>query len=514
MSHDELRIKDLCPDLGKPWWRVPHLLKLNALLIAPFLTSYVGGYDGSVLNGMQTVPVWQDDFHHPKGGILGLMVTMQVIGGIACLPFAPFAADIFGRRHPVAFGSVLTVFGAALQGGATNLGMFIAGRFFIGVGGSFAAVSAAPLIAELSYPTHRAIFTAVYNTSWYLGSIVAAWVTYGTFAMPNSWSWRIPSLLQALVSVIQIFTIYVVPESPRWLIANDRTEEASRILSKYHAGSDEPSELVRFEVAEITAAIEFERANKSTSFLQFFRTKGNIHRFAITVLLGFIIQWCGNSLISSYLILILNNIGITDPETQNLINGGLQIYNMVVATTAACLVDRLGRRFLFLLSTIGMMFSFVIWIILSARNQQLNYEKKGLGIGVVVMVFVFYAFYNFAMNPLPIAYLVEVLPYTLRAKGLTIFNLAQFSSSLFNGFVNPVGMEALGWRYYIVFACALALWLIIIYFLFPETRGMSLEEVSQVFDGKEALARTHDVKQATFAEGDHLEHIVGREEKA
>jgi hypothetical protein len=92
--------------------------------------------------------------------------------------------------------------------------------------------------------------------------------------MPNSWSWRIPSLLQALVSVIQIFTIYVVPESPRWLIANDRTEEASRILSKYHAGSDEPSELVRFEVAEITAAIEFERANKSTSFLQFFRTSG------------------------------------------------------------------------------------------------------------------------------------------------------------------------------------------------------------------------------------------------
>ncbi|KAJ4193628.1 hypothetical protein NW755_003622 [Fusarium falciforme] len=359
MSHDELRIKDLYPDLGKPWWRVPHLLKLNALLIAPFLTSYVGGYDGSVLDWMQTVSVWQEDLKHPKGGILGLMVTMQVIGGIACLPFAPFAADVFGRRHPVAS----------------------AGRFFIGVGGSFAAVSAAPLIAELSYPTHRAIFTAVYNTSWYLGSIVAAW---------------------ALVSIIQIFTIYFAPESPRWLIANDQTEEASRILSKYHAGSDEPNELVRFEVAEITAAIEFEQ--------------GNIHRFAITVLLGFIIQWCGNSLISSYLILILNNIGITNPETQNLINGGLQIYNMVVATTAACLVDRLGGRFLFLLSTNGMMFSFVTWIILSARNQQLDYEKKGLSIGVVAMVFIFYAFYNFAMNPLPIAYLVEVLPYTLRAK--------------------------------------------------------------------------------------------------
>ncbi|RSL79403.1 hypothetical protein CEP51_007381 [Fusarium floridanum] len=126
---------------------------------------------------------------------------MQVIGGIACLPFAPFFADIFGRRHPVAFGSALTVFGAALQGGATNLGMFIAGRFFIGVGNSFAAVAAAPLIAEL-----------------------------------------------ALSSIIQIFAIYFVPESPRWLIANDRTEQATQILSKYRVGSDEPNELVRFEV--------------------------------------------------------------------------------------------------------------------------------------------------------------------------------------------------------------------------------------------------------------------------
>ncbi|RSM14819.1 hypothetical protein CDV31_005253 [Fusarium ambrosium] len=108
----------------------------------------------------------------------------------------------------------------------------------------------------------------------------------------------------------------------------------------------------------------------------------------------------------------------------------------------------------------------------------------------------------------------EVLPCTLRTKGLIIFNLAQFSSSLFNGFVNPVGMKALGWKSDIVFACSLALWFIIIYFLFRETRGMSLEEVSQVFDGKEALARTYDVKQATFAEGDHLEDAMGKEEKA
>lgn len=106
----------------------------------------------------------------------------------------------------------------------------------------------------------------------YVGAIVAAWSTYGTFRMPNSWSWRIPSLLQALVSIIQVIFIYFVPESPRWLIANGRTAEASKILSIHHAGSEEPDELVRLQVAQITSTVEFERSIESVSYLQFLQT--------------------------------------------------------------------------------------------------------------------------------------------------------------------------------------------------------------------------------------------------
>jgi MFS family permease len=124
------------------------------------------------------------------------------------------------------------------------------------------------------------------------------------------------------------------------------------------------------------------------------------------------------------------------------------------------------------------------------------------------MVFVFYAFYNFAMNPLPIAYLLEVLPYTLRAKGLTVFNLAQYCSSLFNGFVNPVALDAISWKYYIVFICALVLWLIIIYFTFPETRGMTLEEVSEIFDGRQVLERVYDIKAEGLGETEHMEKVT------
>ena len=212
--------------------------------------------------------------------------------------------------------------------------------------------------------------------------------------------------------------------------------------------------------------------------------------------MGFIIQWCGNGLVSVYLVQVLNNIGITDPKTQNIINGVLQIFNYIVAIISAFGVDRFGRRLLMLISVAGMTLSFVIWTAISAKNQQQNFENKGLGIGIVVMIFIFFLFYNLAMNPVPMAYLLETLPYTLRAKGLTIFNTAQFGSIVFNGFANPVALEAISWRYYIVFVCLLPVWFAVIWFFYPETKGRSLEEVSTIFDGSNALETLQEEQAA------------------
>ena len=206
--------------------------------------------------------------------------------------------------------------------------------------------------------------------------------------------------------------------------------------------------------------------------------------------MGFLIQWCGNGLVSYYLVQVLKSVGITDPEVQNIINGILQIFNYIVAVSSALLVERFGRRRLFLISLSGMTVAFIIWTAVSAVNQQQGFANKGLGIGVVTMIFVFFLFYNMAMNPVPTTYLLEILPYTLRAKGLTIFNMGQFCSSVFNGFANPVALAAINWKYYIVYVCALLFWFAIVWFTFPETRGRSLEEVALIFDGEQALQRT------------------------
>lgn len=108
------------------------------------------------------------------------------VGSIVALPITPYIADGLGRRAGVVIGCLIMVLGVVLQSIGSNIQMFIAARFLIGFGVAIAHGAAPLLIAELVHPQHRAIFTTLYNSTWYLGSIVAAWLTYGTVPQASS----------------------------------------------------------------------------------------------------------------------------------------------------------------------------------------------------------------------------------------------------------------------------------------------------------------------------------------
>jgi hypothetical protein len=105
----------------------------------------------------------------------------------------------------------------------------------------------------------------------------------------------------------------------RWLIANGQSEKARKIFVKYHAGGNENSPLVDFEMTEIAESIEFEQSiNSKMSYVDFFKTAPNRKRALITGIIGFYGAWTGNAVISYYLVLILRTIGITATKDQTL----------------------------------------------------------------------------------------------------------------------------------------------------------------------------------------------------
>lgn len=149
------------------------------------------------------------------------------------------------------------------------------------------------LIAELSYPVHRGRYTSAFWTMYYLGAILASWTTFGTQSIASNMSWRIPTILQAGFPIVQLTGYFFLPESPRWLIANDRKDEAHEILARFHAAGDLTSPLVVREMSEIVDTIELEKEAQGTGWGALVATPGNRKRLFIVICLGTFAQWNG-----------------------------------------------------------------------------------------------------------------------------------------------------------------------------------------------------------------------------
>ena len=150
--------------------------------------------------------------------------------------------------------------------------------------------------------------------------------------------------------------------------------------------------LVQYEFEEIKAAIGVERSVVSNVGWSAFLKRGNLKRLRIIVAIAFFSQWSGNGLVSYYLNKVFDSIGITNPTVQLLINGILQIWNLFVAITASFLVDRIGRRLLFLSSCIGMLIFFTLQTVCSALFAE--HGSQAAAHAVIAFIFLYYAAYE------------------------------------------------------------------------------------------------------------------------
>lgn len=438
-----------------------------------------------MINNLQILPGWQEYFHKPQGMKLGLINCAHDIGILSGTPFSPYVSDLLGRRATMFIGAVIMLAGVLTQASSTTIQVFLGARVLIGLGMAFSINAAPLLISELSYPTHRGKMTSLYNSMWYSGSIISAWICLGSHddAGTSSWSWRAPSSAQAVIPVIQMVLIWFIPESPRFLMARGLESQAARVLAQCHAnGGDERNPLVAFEMAQIRHALNLEREFASgKSYLRCFSTPANRQRMFTIIWIAVFSQWSGNGLASYYINTVLDRVGITQTRTKAAINGGLQIFNLASALVGMMMVDKLGRRKIFLISNIGMLTAFSMWTLTTALFSQSGNVVAAKA--TVPLIFIYFFFYDFAYTSMLVLYTLEILPYNIRAKGFAIMNITIYSTNAFNSLVNPVALNTIGWKYYLFYCGWLVLELLFVMVYIVETRARTLEETAALFDG-------------------------------
>lgn len=288
------------------------------------------------------------------------------------------------------------------------------------------------------------------------------------------------------------------PESPRWLIAHDRREEALAIFTKYHGEGDENSPIVQLQYHEIIEQLHATKnENPWWDYRELFNTRAARYRLYMVIGMSFFGQWSGNNVVSVsihpntlkkhtnsimqyFMPEMIESAGITDKNTQLLLNAINPIFSMMGAVYGATLLDKLGRRFMMLAGLGGGLVAYILltgFTAASATHPSLSY-------GVIVSIYLFGIIFAWGFTPLQTLYAVECLENRTRAKGSGLNFLFLNVAMVVNTYGISVGIAKIGWKLYLVYIAWICVELVCIYFFFVETAGKTLEELGDIFAAK------------------------------
>jgi len=413
---------------------------------------------------------------------------MYQIGGVCALFFVGPATDTWGRKWGMQIGAWIIILGAIINGTTAynaSLAQLKVGRFVLGFGVSIISAAGPIYVVETAHPAYRGIITAYCNCFWFTGSILASGAIRGTITMKGNASWEIPVYLQMLFpALIVIFGLFI-PESPRWLYVNHKRDQAVAVLTKYHGYGNRESAWVKLQLEEYESYLNMEGSDKRWwDYRALFNSRASRYRLATNVVFSIFAQWAGNGVLTYFLPGVLDTAGYTESVTQANINLGYACFQFVFALTGAAFVDRIGRRPLMLFSMIG---SCIVWIGMTTATALFNESgetDQNAAKASIAMIFIFGAVYSIGITPLQALYPVEVLSFEMRAKGMAFSALAVNAGGMLNQFAWPIALAKIKWKTYIVFVVWNAVQSAVFYFMMPETKNRTLEELDQIFEAK------------------------------
>lgn len=417
-------------------------------------------------------------------------------------------ADGLGRRWCIFIGCFLVLVGTAIQAPANSQGQFIGGRFVLGFGASIASAAGPAYIVEIAHPSYRGFQGGMYNNFWWLGNILAGWTTYGSnLHLKNSWAWRVPTVVQCFMPAIAMACILFFPESPRWLIAHDRQEEAVKIFAKYHADGDMNAPIVHLQVREIVEQMHaYKDDNPWYDFSELYNTRAARYRLAMVILMSFFGQWSGNNVVSYFMPKMFEVAGITSTDTQLLLTAINPIFSMIAAIYGATLLDKLGRRKMLMWGLSGGMLAYILLTVFTAEAG----KNSNLGYGVIVSIYIFGICFAWGWTPLQTLYAVECLENRTRAKGSGANFLFLNVAMVVNTYGISIGIEKLQWKLYIIYIGWQVVELLVIYFFFVETANKTLEELSSIFNAKRPVKKSLEKTTAKIDESGRVMSVGGQ----
>lgn len=268
------------------------------------------------------------------------------------------------------------------------------------------------------------------------------------------------------------------------------------------------SPLVQLQYREIMEdRTNNQNKNPWWDYRELVNTRAARYRLAMVIAMAFFGQWSGNNVVSYFMPGMVEAAGITDKNKQLLINAINPIFSLIAAVYGATLLDKLGRRTMLMAGLTGALFSYVMLTAFTARTS----DDPNLAYGTIVSIYLFGIFFSWGFTPLQTLYCVEVLDNRNRAKGSGLNFLFLNIAMVVNTYGISVGMEAIGWKLYLVYIGWICIELVIIYFFFVETAGKTLEEMGEIFESPNPRkASTRKFKVGVDSEG----RAVGVEEKS
>ncbi|KAI4866991.1 general substrate transporter [Hypoxylon rubiginosum] len=474
---------------NKPNPRGPGYIKLYLLAGMIFLCSTMNGFDSSLMGSINALPNYTEYFGLPSNGNASTGIVFAIFQvGQMCGALFIWMTDWYGRTWHIFFGCLGVCIGTIITALSTSLPMFIGGRFLLSFFATCAHTAAPLYLVEISPAAYRGTIAGAYNTFYNVGSILATSSVYAChlhLADRGDLDWRIPLWLQMVCPGMVCFFIKFYPESPRYLIANDQHEKAREIITKYHANGDPNHPLVALQMKEMLGTVQGVPKATWKDLLDLsvlVETRSSRYRLMLNVAFSWFGQFSGNNIVSYYLPLMLNGIGITDTNTKLILNIIYSVIGWVFSVAGARLHDVVGRRKMLMGSTLGM--TICLALVAAGAAGKVEYGNSAAATMSIVFIFLFGAVFATGYTPMQPIYPAEVVSNKMRAKAMGTFKLTAGAAGFLNTFVGPIALSSIGYWFYVFFVFWDTFELAFMYFFFVETKGMTLEELDAIFEAR------------------------------